>query len=248
MVLEAQVGFAVAALGVLGCLLFLVEGHVKENPGVWGGFFVGVLTYNMVHDLTDALLTESLLRTTMGSPVSLGLVALGLLLGWSLFPLFFREEKVNEFQWRPTLLVLVAVLALHAAVDGVVVGGVLRAALLEDVLRADTIALQVVHRALEGGVLALFLILAGVARLRIFAATFYVGLPLLAMVMLVGVLPFEVTFSITLALSFALAGAFLGLLLLSLWPILSRHGGGLAAVKWILLGFLVTLGAHAFAH
>ncbi len=139
-------------------------------------------------------------------------------------------------------------LALHAAVDGLLIGSALGGVREEDVLEPHAVSLQVLHRALEGGVLVSVMLLAGVRKLRILAATFYVGLPTAVTTPLVLLTRFVVLSSVSVVLSFMEASAFFLLLLIGLWPALSPRVDGWKATAWLLVGFLVTFLAHALAH
>ncbi len=256
MVFEVQVGFALAVLGVLGCILFFFEPRLRTRPAPWLGFFLGVFLYLVLHDLTDAFLLEPTLRFTLrftlGPPLALltsfGMVILGTALGAVLAVSVLERPRGERDALYPLLLLIALLLATHAAVDGTVVGATLRAARVEDVLNARAIILQVVHRALEGGVLVAFLLFAGVAKPRAFALTFYVGLPLAVTTPAVLVTPFETISAFALLLSFLQTSAFLVLLLRGLWPVLAERTDVRMMLPWLFAGLLVALVAHGLAH
>lgn len=256
MVLEVPVGLALAVMGLLGCALLLFETRLRTRPVPWLGFFLGVLLFLVLHDLTDAFSLEPTLRITLrftlgpalAPVISFGMVVLGTALGAVLATALLDRPHGERGAWYPLLLLLGLLLAIHAAVDGTVVGATLRASSVGDVLEARAIGLQALHRALEGGVLVAFLLYAGVARRRVVALALYVGLPFAVTTPAVLVSPFETFAAFALLLSFLEASAFLVLLLRGLWPVLAEKFTGRTLLPWLLAGLLVTFVAHALAH
>ncbi|MFQ5909073.1 MAG: hypothetical protein ACE5JE_09690 [Thermoplasmata archaeon] len=248
MVLEAQVGFVMAVLGLSGCVLFLFERRIQARSAQWLGLFLGVFLYIVVHDLIDTLLLEPAVRVAFGTISSFSLTVIGFLLGGGSAYFLMREHTGNQQEWTTILVLVAAIFALHAAVDGIVVGNILQGLTKEEILLPAAIALQVLHRFLEGGVLVTLMLVAGVRKLRIFAVTFYVGLPMAATSPLVTLAPFATVSALAIVLAYAEASAFFVLLLVALWPALSARGNALQIALWMLVGFLVTLLAHALAH
>ncbi|MFQ5871983.1 MAG: hypothetical protein ACE5IB_07480 [Candidatus Geothermarchaeales archaeon] len=248
MVLEVEVGFAIAVLGLSGCILFLFDRNLQARPAPWAGFFLGAFLYIIIHDTTDALLLEPAVRLAYGLPSSLLLAVVGLLLGGGSVSLLLREPSGTDRDWTTVLLFVAIVLALHAALDGIVIAETLRWLAEEEILQPAAIALQVIHRALEGGVIVALMLMARVGKLRIFAVTFYVGLPTVATAAWVPVAPQESLWAMSIFFALVEFGAFLVLLLVGLWPLLSQSGRRVDVARWALGGFLLTLLAHALAH
>lgn len=254
MVLEAQVGFAMAVLGLGGCVLFLFGSHIRRVPALWIDLFGGVLAYLIVHDLADALLLEPFVRIILtsflfpGSMASLTLIAIGILIGWFTVKAILGPGPRTEGRWTPFLGVIAFLMALHAAVDGVVIGNALQLLREGEVVAPAAIGLQVVHRALEGGIIVAAMLLAGVRNARIFAVTFYVGLPVAVTTPWALYTTFDVISSVGLILAFALVGGFITFLVTGGWSIISERIDMVAAARWVLLGFFIALAAHNLAH
>jgi hypothetical protein len=247
-VLEAEVGFVMAILGLSGCVLIPLRDRVRSHPEAWLALFAGVLLYAVVHDMIDALSAERAVGSLYGRALSLGLIVVGMALGAAAISTFLKRPPASEAGWRPALLALGLVLALHAAVDGFVVGEALRFLAPTDILQPDTVSLQVVHRFLEGGILVAVMLYSGVRNLRIFAAVFYVSLPMAVTSPLVTVAPSLSATAISILLAFMEAGAFLVLFLQALWPATVERGRPLTSIGWLVAGFLIALLAHALAH
>lgn len=248
MVLELQVGIALALFGLLGLVLLAFEGELRVRPAPWIGFFLGVFLYLVIHDLTEAFLLEPTVRATVGHPGSFALMVLGLLLGGGAASLFLRLPAPGGDRWTPVLLLAALALALHSTLDGLGVGATLQLVPLGYVLRPDVVGLQALHRFLEGGVAVVLLLAAGVRKGRVAAITLYVGLPLVLTMPLAPLLSGFLATSVTLLLAFALGGLFFVLLPVGLWPLLSERGSNLRAAQWLLVGFLVAVVAHSLAH
>ncbi len=248
MVLEAQTGLVIALFGLLGLTLLLFGPRIRGMPGPWLAFFLGVLLYLIVHDLVDAFLLESALRSALGATGALALVALGLLVGGAA-ALFLLRGSADRGAPALGVAVLVALLlAVHAALDGLVVGIGLQTFIESQVIEASAIALQAVHRALEGGLLVLVLLLVGVRTNRIFAGLVFVSLPLVAMAALAPFAPDLISASISVLLGFLAAGVFFVLFLRGAWGALTEEVGSFRSVPWLLVGFLVGVIAHNLAH
>lgn len=248
MVLEAQTGLVIALFGLLGLTLLLFSPRIRGMPGPWLAFFLGVLLYLIVHDLADALLLESALRVSLGTAGSFSLIALGLLVGGAA-ALFLLQGATDRGSPALGVALLVGLLlALHATLDGFVVGIALQTLPEVQVFEASAIALQAVHRALEGGLLVVVLLLAGVRANRIFAGVVFVGLPLVATAALAPLTPDLFSASISVLLGFLAAGVFFVLFLRGSWNALADDIGSRWAAPWLLVGFLVGVIAHNLAH
>ncbi|MFQ5552330.1 MAG: hypothetical protein ACE5EW_01160, partial [Thermoplasmata archaeon] len=200
------------------------------------------------HDLVDAFLLESALRGDLGVAGTFTLVAVGLLVGGTA-SLFLLRGAADRGASALGVAVLVGLLlALHATLDGFVVGIAVQTIPEAQVVEASTIALQAVHRALEGGLLVVVLLLAGIRKNRIFAAVVFVSLPLVATAALASLTPELVSAAITVLLAFMAAGVLFLLLIRGSWTVLAEDIGSLRAAPWLLVGFLVALLAHNLAH
>lgn len=248
MVLEAQTGLVLALLGLLGLVLLLLAVRIRETPGPWLAFFLGVLLYLIVHDLTDAFRLESILRVSLGAVATIPLIALGLLTGGAAALLLLHGASHRGRHALGVAVLVGLLLALHAALDGLEVGIVLQGLGRSQIVEASAIALQATHRFFEGGILVVVLLLAGVRIPRIFAAVVYVGLPLAAAAALAPLTPDFLSQAITVLLAFLAVGVFAMLFLLGSWTALSKDIGAIRAAPWFLVGFLVTLVAHNLAH
>lgn len=254
MALEPQVGFVMAVLGLGGCLLFLVEGRIRRASTLWVGLFSGVLAYLIAHDLAESLLVEPFVRIALGSflvpgeVASLSLIALGVLLGWFTVTTILARGPKSKGSWTPFLAVIALLMALHAAIDGVVIGDSLRFTSEEQVVAPAAIGLQAVHRFLEGGVMVTAMLLAGVRKARIFAVTFYVSLPLAVTTPWALYTTYDVISSGGLVLAFALVSGFITFLVNAGWAALSKRIDLPATARWVLLGFFIALVAHNLAH
>lgn len=248
MVLEAQTGLVLALLGLLGLVFLLFAPRIRRTPGPWLAFFLGVLLYMVVHDLTDAFLLESALRIDLGAPGTLALAALGLLVGGGAALLLLRGASARGRPELGVALLVGLLLALHATLDGLVVGIVLQTLTEAQVAEASAISLQAIHRALEGGLFVVVLLLAHVRTPHIPAAVVYVGLPLAAAAAVAPFTPFLVSTAVTVLLSFLAAGVFFLLFLRGSWAVLAEGVASLRAAPWFLVGFLVALAAHNLAH
>ncbi len=248
MVLEAQTGLVIALFGLLGLTLLLFRPRIRDVPGPWLAFFLGILLYLIVHDMVDAFLLESALRVALGAAGAVALVALGLLVGGAA-ALFLLQGSADRGAPALGVAVLVALLlAVHAALDGLVVGIALQTVIEAQVIEASAIALQAVHRALEGGLLVLVLLLVGIRTNRIFAGLVFVSLPLVATAALAPFAPDLVSASISVLLGFLAAGVFFVLFLRGAWAALTEEVGSFRSVPWLLVGFLVGVIAHNLAH
>ena len=248
MVLEVQTGLVIALFGLLGLGLLLFRSRIRDTPGPWLAFFLGVLLYLIVHDLADALLLESALRVALGTAGAIALVSLGLLVGGAA-ALFLLRGSADRGAPALGVAVLVALLlAVHAALDGLVVGISLQTFIEAQVIEASAIVLQAVHRALEGGVLVLVLLLVGVRTNRIFAGLVFVSLPLVASAALAPLVPDLISASISVLLGFLAAGVFFVLFLRSAWTAVTEEVSSFRSVPWFLVGFLVGVIAHNLAH
>lgn len=248
MVLHVQTALVLAVLGLLGLPLLLFESRIKEKPGAWLAFFLGVLLYLVVHDLTDALLLVSLLRVDLGLGGTLSLMAMGLLVGGVATYILIRGGSDTERVALSVAVLVALLLAVHATLDGLVVGSILPTLPGAQVVEVGAIALQALHRAFEGGILVIVFLLAGVRTTRTFAALLYVGLPLVAGAALAGFTSTLVASAVTVLLAFLLAGVFFLLMLLGSWAALTKEVGTLRATPFFLLGFFLALVAHSLAH
>jgi zinc transporter ZupT len=247
-VLEAQTGLVIALFGLLGLPLLLIASRIRQVSGPWLAFFLGVLLYLILHDLTDAFLLESALRVSLGDAGTLSLIALGLLIGGGAALFLLRGAEDRGSLALGVALLVGLLLALHAASDGFVVGIILQTLTEAQVVEATAIALQAVHRALEGGLLVVALLLAGIRMNRIFAGVVFVGLPLVATAALAPFTPDLFSAAISVLLAFLAAGVLFVLLLRGSWTALASDIGSLRAVPWLLVGFLIALVAHNLAH
>lgn len=248
MVLEAQTGLVIALFGILGLTLLLFVPRIRGRPGPWLAFFLGVLLYLIVHDLVEAFLLESALRVSLGGAGTLSLVALGLFVGGAA-ALFLLQGATDRGAPALGVAVVVALLlALHATLDGLVVGIALQTLPEAQVVEPSAIALQAIHRTLEGGLLVVVLVLAGVRTNRIFAGLVFVSLPLVATAALAPVTPDLISASVSVLLGFLAAGAFFVLFLRGSWVVLAEDIGSFRAVPWLLIGFLVGVITHNIAH
>ncbi|MFQ5908519.1 MAG: hypothetical protein ACE5JE_06835 [Thermoplasmata archaeon] len=248
MVLEAQTGFVIALFGLLGLPLVLLAARIREVPGPWLAFFLGVLLYLILHDLTDAFLLESALRVSLGDVGTLSLIAIGLLVGGGAALFLLRGAAERGSLALGVALLVGVLLALHAALDGLVIGILLQTLTEAQVVEAGAIALQGVHRTLEGGLLVIVLLLAGLRMNRIFAAVIFVGLPLVVTAALAPFTPGLSSAAISVLLTFLAAGILFVLLIRGAWTALAPDVGSLRAGPWVLVGFLVALVAHSLAH
>ncbi|MFQ5919752.1 MAG: hypothetical protein ACE5I4_06895 [Thermoplasmata archaeon] len=248
MVLEAQTGLVIALFGLLGLTLLLVGPRIRDLPGPWLAFFLGVLLYLIVHDLADAFLLESALRVSLGIAGVLALIAVGLLVGGAA-ALFLLKGSADRGAPALGVAVLVALLlAVHAALDGLVVGIALQTLTQAQVVDPAAIALQAVHRALEGGLLVVVLLLVGTRANRIFAGLVFVSLPLVATAASAPLTPDLISASISVLLGFLAAGVFFVLFLRGAWAALTEEVSRFRSVPWLLIGFLVGVIAHNLAH
>jgi hypothetical protein len=248
MALETEVGLVLALLGLGGCVLFLVAGRLRTSPGLVFAFFLGVFLYLFLHDAADALQSETVVRLRFGPAFSFFLVAAGVLLGGGFVSVALANGSGEGRVGMPLVGSVAGVLALHASADGIVIGTSLASLTPEQVLDAGAFLLQVIHRALEGGVLVAVMLLAGMKRSTIFAAVVFVGLPLAATTTWAAAASLAEATAAYVLLAFVEAGAFLVLFLVGLWPLVLARGERTKAVRWLLVGFLVTLVVHAVAH
>ncbi|MCJ2531630.1 MAG: hypothetical protein LN413_04905 [Candidatus Thermoplasmatota archaeon] len=108
--------------------------------------------------------------------------------------------------------------------------------------------MQAIHRALEGGLLVVVLVLAGVRTNRTFAGLVFVSLPLVATAALAPLAPDLIAASVSVLLGFLAAGAFFVLFLRGSWVVLAEDIGSVRAAPWLLVGFLIGVIAHNLAH
>ncbi|MFQ6013647.1 MAG: hypothetical protein ACE5LS_08425 [Thermoplasmata archaeon] len=246
--LEAQAGLVLALLGLLGLVLLPFASRIRATPGPWLALFLGVLLYLVVHDLIDAFLLESALRLDLGMAGTIALMGLGLFVGGAAALLLLRRASDRGRLELGVAVLVGLVLALHGALDGLVVGITLQILSQAQVVEASAVVLQAVHRTFEGGILVVVLLLAGVRTTRIFAAVVYVGLPLAATAALAPLTPDLVSAAVSVLLGFLAAGVLFVLFLLGAWTALAKEVGSFRAAPWFLVGFLVMLVAHNLAH
>ncbi len=178
----------------------------------------------------------------------MSLMALGLLVGGAA-ALFLLQGATDRGAPALGVAVLVALLlAVHATLDGLVVGIALQTLPEAQVVEPSAIALQAIHRALEGGLLVVVLVLAGVRTNRTFAGLVFVSLPLVAAAALAPLTPDLIAASVSVLLGFMAAGAFFVLFLRGSWVVLAEDIGSFRAVPWLLIGFLVGVITHNIAH
>lgn len=248
MVLEAQTGLVVALFGILGLTVLLFVPRIRGRPGPWLAFFLGVLLYLIIHDLAEAFLLESALRVSLGGAGTLSLMALGLLMGGAAALVLLQGASDRGVPALGVAALIALLLALHATLDGLVVGIALQTLPEAQIIEPSAIALQAIHRALEGGLLVVVLVLAGVRANRTLAGLVFVSLPLVAGAALAPLTPNLIAASVSVLLGFMAAGAFFVLLLRGSWVVLAEDIGSFRAVPWLLVGFLIGVIAHNLAH
>lgn len=247
MVFEVEVAVAMTLLGLLGLLLLPFRRTIRNQPTAWLGFFVGVFLYLVLHDATDAFRNEVVVREAWGPLFSFSLVAIALLVGGGTVTILVRPKHPRENPWPALLLFAGAVLALHASLDALVLADALGALTAAEVLNPGPVALQVVHRFLEGGVLAALFLVARIPDRRLVGGLLYVSLPFLA-ILPAAALDFLQATVVATFLGFTAVSAFFVLLLVGLWPALSRQWVNVYAAQWLLAGFFATFAAHALGH
>lgn len=206
---------------------------------------MGVLLYLVLHDLSHTLGLGLFLELALGGPAAVfALVAAALVAGGGAVIRVARPKEDGGETWTPILLFVGLILALHSAVDGFIVGTTLQQLEEAEVLALETLGLQMAHRFLEGGVLVVLGLAAGVKKSRLTGAVLYVGLPFLVAVPAAPALDLVLAAAIVFFLSLVAASALFLLLVLALWPAIAMRGFSTQAAQWLLVGLFVALVAH----
>ncbi len=144
-------------------------------------------------------------------------MGLGLLVGGAAALVLLHGASDRGVPALGVAVLIALLLALHATLDGLVVGIALQTLPEAQVVDLSAIALQAIHRALEGGLLVVVLVPASVRTNRTFAGLVFISLPLVATAALAPLTPNLIAASFSVLLGFMAAGAFFVLLLRGSW-------------------------------